>query len=312
MSWVWKWIGTPTSSRRRLDQPLGGERLAQAGHVLDGDQVGAALLQLLGQIDVIRQVVLGPARVEDVAGVADRRLAERSRLADGLERQLHVGHPVERVEDAEQVDPGGGRLLDERLDDVVGIARVADGVRAAQQHLEEDVGDLLAELGQPFPGVFLEEPHGRVEGRAAPHLDREDARAEPGVGIGHAEHVAGPDPGGQERLVGVAERGVGQEQRLLLANPARESLGAHRLEPLARAVGRRPEASNAGARGSAGGACPGGRADAGKAVDGDLGGVGQELRRPVLADRELEKLGVLVDEPGRALAGQEIRVRRPR
>ena len=33
-----------------LDQPLGGHRLAQAGHVLDGDQVGPALLELLGQV----------------------------------------------------------------------------------------------------------------------------------------------------------------------------------------------------------------------------------------------------------------------
>ena len=179
--------------------------------------------------------------VEDVAGVADRRLAERPGLADGLERQLHVGHPVERVEDAEQVDPGGGGLLDERLDDVVGIARVADRVGAAEQHLEEDVGDLLAELGQPFPGVFLEEPHGRVEGGAAPHLDREDARTEPGVGVGDAEHVAGADPRGQQRLVGVAERRVGQEQRLLLADPAREGVGPHRQEPLARARRRRGE-----------------------------------------------------------------------
>ena len=46
---------------QRLDQRLGGVGLAQAGHVLDGQQVGAQLLQFLGQLDVILQVVLGAA-----------------------------------------------------------------------------------------------------------------------------------------------------------------------------------------------------------------------------------------------------------
>ena len=129
--------------------------------------------------------------------------------------------------------PACGRLLDERPDDVVGIARVADRVRAAEEHLEEDVGDLLAELRQAVPGVFLEEPHRGVEGGPAPHLDREHLGAEPGVGVGHAEHVAGPDPGRQERLVGVAEGRVGQQQRLLLADPLRELLGPELLEDAA-------------------------------------------------------------------------------
>ena len=191
----------------------------------------------LAMLDVVLQVVLGAAGVEDVAGVADGRLAERAGLAHGLDRPLHVRHPVERVEDAEQVDPGGRGLLHELDDHVVGIARVAHGVRPADQHLEQDVGDLLAELGQPLPGVFLEEPHGRVERRAAPHLDREQVGDQVGVGLGHAEHVVGPQPGGQQRLVGVAERGVGDQQRLLLPDPAGERLGPQRLEPLPRALG---------------------------------------------------------------------------
>ena len=87
-----------------LDQPLGRVRLAEPGHVLDGDQVGPALLQLLRHRDVVLQVVLGPGGVEDVAGVADGRLAEGAGLADGLEGDLHVRDPVQRVEDAEQVD----------------------------------------------------------------------------------------------------------------------------------------------------------------------------------------------------------------
>ena len=114
------------------------------------------------------------------------------------------------------------------------------------------LGILLAELGQPIPRVFLEEPHGGVERGAAPHLDREDPGAEPGVGVGHAEHVAGPDPGRQQRLVGVAEGRVGQEQRLLLADPAGERLGAQLPgTAVASPGGGSTSGSNAGGAGSA-------------------------------------------------------------
>ena len=69
-----------------LDQFLGGERLAQAGHVLDGDQVRASLLQLSGHREIVLEVVLGASGIEDIAGVADGRLAKRAGLAHGLQR----------------------------------------------------------------------------------------------------------------------------------------------------------------------------------------------------------------------------------
>ena len=46
--------------------------------------------------------------------------------------------------------------------------------------------------------------------------------------------------------------------------------------------------------------------DAREAVDGHLGGECQQLGGAVLADREPEELGRLVDEPGRAFARKEI------
>ena len=95
---------------QRADQLFGRVRLAQAGHVLDGQDVRAHLLQFLGQLDVILQVVLAAARVEDVAGVADGRLADRAGLEHGVHGHLHVRHPVERVEDAEQVDARPGPI----------------------------------------------------------------------------------------------------------------------------------------------------------------------------------------------------------
>ena len=94
------------------------------------------------------RLYLVACRIEDVAGVADGRLAEHAGVAHRLDGQLQVGQPVEGVEDAEQVDARLGRFLDERLDDVVGIVRVADGAGGPQQHLEEDVRH-RARAGRP-------------------------------------------------------------------------------------------------------------------------------------------------------------------
>ena len=91
-----------------------------------------------------------------------------------------------------------------------------------------------------------------VSNVAPPHISIEKMLgAEPGVGVGDPEHVAGPDPGRQQRLVGVAEGRVGQEERLLLADPAGERVGPHLLEPLSRARRRGDDGSNRGGAGSA-------------------------------------------------------------
>ena len=54
----------------------GRERPAQAGHVLDREDVRAHLLQLPAPCHVVLERVLVACRVEDVAGVADRRFAD--------------------------------------------------------------------------------------------------------------------------------------------------------------------------------------------------------------------------------------------
>ena len=61
---------------QRLDQREGGRGLEEPGHVLEAEDVGAGVAQLLAHGDVVFQVVLGAGGVEDVAGVADRRLAD--------------------------------------------------------------------------------------------------------------------------------------------------------------------------------------------------------------------------------------------
>ena len=88
----------------RLDQQLGRVRLAQAGHVLDGQDVRAHLLQLLGQLDVVLQVVLRRASGRGCRPCSRWPLRRCAPVFEhGVHRHPHVRHPVERVEDAEDV-----------------------------------------------------------------------------------------------------------------------------------------------------------------------------------------------------------------
>ena len=158
---------------QRADQKLGCVGLAQTCHVFDRQEVRAQLFQLPGQLHVIFQVVLGPVWIQDVARVADRRLTEHAGVAHGLNAQPQVRDPVERVEDAEKIDPGLGRLLDECFDDVVWIVRVTHRIGGAQEHLQQNIRDALAQFRQPVPGRFLEKTHRRVKRSSAPHFQGE-------------------------------------------------------------------------------------------------------------------------------------------
>ena len=134
--------------------------------------MGAAGLEIPGHVDVVRQIVLVALGVEDVAGVADGRLAHRAPVVEHrLHGRVQVLGVVEAVEDAEDVHAVLDRTAHEALDHVVGIVGVAHGVGAAQQHLEADVGDALAQLHQALPGILVEEAHAGVEGGPAPHLE---------------------------------------------------------------------------------------------------------------------------------------------
>ena len=79
VSCVWKWIGNADLLAQRLHQLVGGVGLAQPGHVLDGQDVRAHALQFLGHAHVVVERILVALRIEDVAGVADRRFADRCR-----------------------------------------------------------------------------------------------------------------------------------------------------------------------------------------------------------------------------------------
>ena len=122
-----------------------GGGVAEAGHVLDAKDVSSHFLQLLGLIEVILEGVFCAVGVGDVAGIADGGFTDGLAMFAGcFHGDLHVGKVIERVEDAKDVHPGVGGVLHETGDDVVGVVRVADGIRAAEEHLEADVGNFFA------------------------------------------------------------------------------------------------------------------------------------------------------------------------
>ena len=207
---------------QRLDQLLRGEGTAQAGHVLDGDHVRAQLFQLLGQSDVVFEGILVALWIKDVARVADGSFTDGVGIIHGRHRHAEIRRVVQRVEHPEDVHAGRGSVLHEAGHDIVRIVGVSDGVAAAEQHLEADVRNLAAQLAQTLPRILVQKAHRGVEGRAAPHLQREQPRRAARERIGHREHVGAADPRGHQALVRIAKGRVCDEQPLLLAGPVGE------------------------------------------------------------------------------------------
>ena len=290
-----------------FDELEGGVGFQEAGHVLDGEDVGAHFLELFGHPDVVSEGVFVALGVEDVAGVADGGFADAAGAADGLHGDLHVGEPVEGVEDAEDVHAFLGGDFDEAADDVIGVGGVADGVGGAEEHLEADVGDLGAEFAEAFPGILVEEAHGDIEGGAAPHFEGIEAGKLVGGEIGDAEHVVGAHAGGHERLVGVAHGGIGDEEAFLFPGPFGEFFGAEGVEELAGTLGRGFRITG----GAFGGADGGGGGASGHfrvAVDDDFAEEIEEAGGAVLACFEAEQGGGVFDEGGGDVAGLEVGV----
>ena len=116
VSWVCRWTGRSNRSRSAVTSVLAAGRAQQARHVLDRQDVRARVDDLLGQPQVVVEGVEPLGRVGQVAGVAERDLGDgRPGGAHGVDRGPHLADVVERVEDAEDVDAGRRRLLDERL-----------------------------------------------------------------------------------------------------------------------------------------------------------------------------------------------------
>ena len=177
---------------------VGGQ---QAGHILDADGVGTHLLKGLG---VGGEGLVGVHRAE---GVADAALDMGPLLVGRLDGGLQVAGVVQRVEDADDVDAIGHRLLHEVLHRVVGVGAVAQHVLAAEQHLQLLVGQLPAQDAQPVPRVLVQKADAAVEGRAAPALHREVGDL---IHFGQdGTHLIHGHAGGQQGLMGVPQDHLG-------------------------------------------------------------------------------------------------------
>ena len=201
--------------------------------------MSACFLQLLGQTDVVLQVVLAALGIEQVTGVAQRAFAQGTGFQHRVHGDTHVVDPVERVKDAEHINTVLGRLLHEVAHHVVGIVGVTDRVGGAQQHLEKDVGCGLAQTCQALPGIFFQETQGHVKGGTAPTLHTEQAGKHTRVVRRDLFHVVAAHARGKQRLVGVAHGGVGQQHLRLVLHPLGKAFGSQLLELVAAAFGNR-------------------------------------------------------------------------
>ena len=187
-------------------QALGAVGREHAGHVLDADGVRAQLLEGLRVLDVAVE------RVHGAHGVRDGALEVGPALVEGLGGVEHVADVVQGVEDAEDVHAVAVRRLDEAVDDVFGVVVVAHEVLAAGEHGERRVGAMLLDDAQALPGVFVEEAQASVEGGASPAL--EGPVADLVHLLKDGKHVAGFHAGRPQGLVGVAQGRVHDAERL--------------------------------------------------------------------------------------------------
>ena len=306
VSCVCRCTGRSKRSRKAVTSFAAAEGRSRPGHVLDGEHVRAGLDDLVGQSQVVVERVQVFGGVEQVAGVADGHLGDGAALGEhGLDGRPHLVDVVQRVEDAEDVDAGGRGLGDEGLGHARRVRRVADGVASAQQHLEVDVRQRLAQGRQALPRVLAEEAQGDVVGGASPGLDREQLGGEPGDVGRDGREVAGAHAGGEQRLVGVAEGGVGDGQRGLGAECRCEALRAELEQSLPRSGRCRLRQVELRQLVDGG---DGGRSRAVRLVDGDVGQPVEDLRSAVLRDATAQEFRALVDEGRAQVAGDERRV----
>ena len=283
------------------DQNLCGVRLEQAGHILDGDGVAAHLLQFLGHVNIVLQGVVTRS-IGDLASVADGAFYELVLLQSFVNGDFHAGQPVQGVEDTEHVNAALGGQTDEFTDDVIGIAGVAHGVGAAQQHLEGDIGDLTTEPIQTFPGRFVQETVCHIEGSAAPHLQGEAVCQDLSHSRCALDHITSTHTGGQQALMGVTAGGVSDQQLLLIQHPLAQGFGAVLIQVLLQAglgipFGYVREAGRLIQLLTCGGV-----------IDNDVADVFQHLVGTVLRLADGEQLRRVINELGIALASLEDRI----
>ena len=210
---------------QRHNQLGSGLRAEQTGHILDGKDMGSGLYNLLGQLEVVIQRVQVLLRRRKVTGVRHGHLSNGGiGLEDGIDGWAHLGDVVKSIKDAEDVHAGLGCFLDKAAADRVWVRGIAHSIASAQEHLDVLVWHSLAQHVQADPRVLVEEAHGDVISCTTPCLDREQVRGHTGYGFGCRNQGGTTHAGSQQGLVGVAEGGIRNHQRILLTDLLRPLL----------------------------------------------------------------------------------------
>ena len=175
---------------------------------------------------IVVQIVFCFLRVQNIAGVAHGDFADLAGFQDFLDGNLHTLHPVKGVKNTKNVNPALGGFFNKLTQYIIRIVFIPNRVGPAQQHLEQDVRNTLAQLIQSSPRRFFQEIIGDVKGRAAPHFQRKNILSEVGGFLGDLDHIAAADPGCKQRLVRVAQGSIAQKQLILTLNPFNQAVRA--------------------------------------------------------------------------------------
>ena len=223
----------------------------------------------------------------------------------------HVGaRPIERVENTKDIDARLGCFADEGPYQVVGIVGIAHRVRRSQQHLEQDVGDPFAQLGQAAPRGIPSRSASRYQRSLRPTFRSRTARGRDG----HTRRrwpacrrgaVAWPIATMYQQRNAVSTTAVAS-----VATPRRLALSGPTFQQLACAYGRnRGLGIELGDRRDIADNVRGPVLDQRMPIDGDIGQVCEQLGRAIFLHGKLEQLARFVDETRRAFACQKSRMR---
>ena len=154
-------------------------------------------------------------------------------------RHLEIRRVVQRIKNAEDIDALCGGMFDETGYDIIRVIGIPHRVRAAKQHLETDVrGSARADSANATTDLSCRKRMA-VSNVAPPHNSRlNNCGARRATAPAMLSIVVGADACGEQRLMGVAERGVRDEQALLFERPFREFLRPEFEQELARTRSR--------------------------------------------------------------------------
>src|SRR5690554_1375162 len=187
------------------DQVISHVGLQQAGHVFDGDGIGAHVGNFFGQFNPVLDGVYR------AGGVGNGALSVLAGLANRLDSSRQVARVVHRIKNTEHVYAVLGGTVYKPLYHVIRIVTVAQKVLATQQHLLGRVGHGFFQLADTIPGVFAQVTDTGIKGSTTPGFERPETDLI--EFLGNRQHIVQPHTGGQQGLVGVTQNYVRNPQR---------------------------------------------------------------------------------------------------